>query len=318
MKVFFAGTPEFSVPSLKVLAQDPGIDVLGVFSQPSKPRGRGQRVKSTPVSDAAKRLGLPLYEVKNINEKENLNILAENKVEFLVVVAFGQKLSPELLEIPEKGAVNLHASLLPRYRGANPIQRALLNGDNESGLSTMLMDEGWDTGPVLMQKTLTIGPNETFKTLHDKMAREGAPLLLETLKKFSRGDIEPKQQKGKVVYASKLKPEEMELNWKEDAEFLERKIRALNPFPGARTSYKGEEWKIFGAEIKDNINGFEPGRIKVIDNRELIVQTGIGALKIKELQRPGKKALPAEKFLLGFPLESGSCFNGKGEKNAKK
>jgi len=314
MKVFFAGTPEFAVPSLKVLAADTEIEVVGVFSQPSRPRGRGQKTKPTAVAKTARELNLPLFEVKNINSRDNLDFIARKEADFLVVVAFGQRISRELLNLCKNGPVNLHASMLPKYRGPNPIQRAILNGDRESGLTTMLMDEGWDTGPILMQKSIPIENDDTLEKLHNKMAEEGAPLLLKTLKLFKIGKIKPKKQSGPAVHAPKLKPEEMYLDWEQGAALLERKIRALNPFPVARANYRGEEWKIWKGKSTKNIRGFQPGQLQVIDE-EIVVQTGNGALGILELQRPGRKALPSGAFLRGFPLKNGERFEGKGEKN---
>ncbi len=315
MKVFFAGTPDFAVPSLEALARENDIDAVGVFSQPSRPSGRGQKIRPTPVAQAAQKLGLPLKEVRDINSSENLNFIARNKPDFLVVVAFGQKIGSELLHLPDKGAVNLHASLLPRYRGPNPIQRAILNGDCESGLSTMLMDEGWDTGPILMQKKLTITSGETLGTLHDRMAKEGAPLLVQSLKLLAAGNIKPREQKGPSSHAPKLKNEEMYLDWEKDSELLERQVRALNPFPVARTYYQGEEWKIWESRKVEGFHCLKPGQIKVGPER-VFVQTGNGSLEILKLQRPGKKQLAVVEFLRGFPLEDGSSFGKEGEINA--
>ncbi len=314
MRVFFAGTPDFAVPSLKFLAADQETEVVGVFSQPPRPRGRGQKTKLTAVSQTARELNLPLYQVKNINSRDNLDFIAEKEADFLVVVAFGQKISGELLNICKNGAVNLHASMLPKYRGPNPIQRAILNGDRESGLTTMLMDEGWDTGPILMQKSIPIENDDTLGKLHNKMAEEGAPLLLKTLKLFNTGKINPQKQSGQPVHAPKLKQEEIYLDWEKDAENLERKLRALNPFPVARTYYRGEEWKIWKGEVLNNIPGYQPGQFKVI-NEEIVVQTKNEALGILKLQRPGKKPLPSGAFLRGYPLEDGDRFGRRGEKN---
>ena len=316
MRIFFAGTPDFAVPALEVLTAAQEIDVRGVFSQPSRPRGRGQKKKPPPVARTAGELGLRVHEVADINGEEILSLMARVEPEFLVVVAFGQKIGRELLKLPGKGAVNLHASLLPRYRGPNPIQRAILNGDKITGLSTMLMDEGWDTGPVLLQEELEIKNSDTLGSLHDRLARRGAPLLLETLKKFSRGQIEPQEQAEGGSHAPKLSTREMYLNWNNSACFLERQVRALNPFPGARVVFKDEEWKIWKAGVEKDIPGLTPGAIKTT-SRELLVQTGRGSLNLLQLQRPGKKPLAADAFLRGISLTPGSKLEIRGENNGR-
>ncbi len=314
MRIFFAGTPDFAIPALEVLNADQDIDVRGVFCQPSRPRGRGQKKKPAPVARAAQELGLMVHEVADINQEAQLAMLSRVQPAFLVVVAFGQKIGRDLLQLPDKGAVNLHASLLPRYRGPNPIQRAILNGDSVTGVSTMLMDEGWDTGPVFLQEKVEIRSNETLGSLHDRLAIRGAHLLPETLKKFFRGEIEPQKQPEGGVHAPKLSPEEMYLNWNYSAGFLERQVRALNPFPGARTVFGEEEWKIWKARVEKDIPGLKTGSIKTT-SREILVQTSQGSLNLLQLQRPGKKTLAGDEFLRGFSLPPGSRMEVRGEKN---
>lgn len=303
MRICFAGTPHFAIPSLQALHEDPAIQVLQVYTQPPRPRGRGQRIQPTPVANTAKDLGLEVVTVENINAPEHVNTLKALDLDFLVVVAFGQKLSSDLLTL-SRGAVNLHASLLPRYRGANPIQWAILNGDPTTGVTTMLMDEGWDTGPVLLQKSTFIDPSETGGELHDRLARLGAPVLVDTLQGLMEGTVEPKPQGEGGSFAPKLKKEDYTIHWGEDVRIIERQIRAFNPWPVARTKLEGEELRIWSArsQVLEQQRG-QTGEI--ISTQPLLIQGGQGLIEILEIQRPGKKRLPSQEFIKGFSLRLG-------------
>lgn len=313
MKVFLAGSAEFAIPSLRLLHNDRFIELVAIFSQPPRPRGRGQNVVPTPLAKEAGELGLPVIATENINQTKDLEYIEKSKPDVLLVVAFGQKISGKLLNIPKMGAVNLHASLLPLYRGPCPIQRAIMEGRDKTGVTTMLMDEGWDTGPILEQKVVKILDDDTGGTLHDRLAREGADLLLSTLKKMGAGKITPKPQDEKQAsQAPKIGKEEIYLDWEEDAFTLDCKIKAFNPWPVARTLYQDEELRIWKGQPVKGKTIAQPGEI--IEARPgscLKVQAGKNQLRILELQQQGRKRLPAGEFLKGYSLQVGKILGAE-------
>ena len=299
--IVFAGTPEFAQPSLESLAADSRFEVLGVITQPDRPAGRGQKLALSAIKQTALKLGLPVWQPVQIKDlAADLKKLAPD---FLVVVAYGQLLPIEILEIPKHGAINLHGSLLPKYRGAACIAAPILNGDPVSGVTIMLMDSGLDSGPILKQKEINLDPKETAASLHDKLSLLGAKYLGDTLASFYSGNIKPKDQPLEgISYFSSLKKEAGWLKWSKSAEALDREIRAYYPWPGSFTIWRGRRLKITKAEVfKGNeLKNELPGKVLVLD-KKLLVACGQGFLNILELQLEGGKVLETEVFLGGHP-----------------
>lgn len=311
MNLIFIGTTEFAVPSLRRLALDSDLNIAAIFTQPPRPKGRGRKIKPTAVELAALELALPIFPAENINEPALVQKIKALKPDFIIVIAFGQKIGAEILAVPPNGTINLHASLLPSYRGANPIQRAMLNGEKETGVTTMLMDVDWDSGPILLQEKIDIEDNN-FGQLAARLADLGAELLLKTIKNLQKGNLTPqKQDKNAVTAAPKLKKNEMIIDWSADAEVIARQIRSLNPFPLARTFYEDIEARIISArKIEGNYQG-QIGEIVLANPQDgLIVQTGAGLLGILEIQIPGRKKLEVKTFLRGFNMEEGKILKG--------
>lgn len=305
----FMGTPDFAVPSLRALARA-GFPLQAVITQPDRPRGRGHRLTPSPVKAAALELGLPVHQPERLDEPQVLAWLKELAPEAVVVVAFGQKIPSEVLHLPPLGCVNVHASLLPRYRGAAPIQRAIMAGDGVSGITTMLMDEGWDTGPILLQEELALRPDETGGSLHDRLAQLGARLLVETLQRLKAGTLQPTPQDDRLATrAPKLREGEQLIDWSQPAVVLERQVRALHPFPGAVTFHRGRRLIIERAAVAQEgpVGGpGEPGQVMdPAGQGRLLVRAGEGALEILQLRPAGKRSMTARDYLNGFPAEPG-------------
>ncbi|BAS27437.1 methionyl-tRNA formyltransferase [Limnochorda pilosa] len=310
MPVVFMGTPDFSVPSLRALVAS-GFQVLAVVTQPDRPRGRGQRLTPSPVKAAALALGLPVWQPEKLSEPGVLEALREIGPEAVVVVAFGQKVPPEVLHLPPLGCVNVHASLLPRFRGAAPIQRAILAGESETGVTTMLMDEGWDTGPMLLQERVPLRPDETGGSLHDRLAEVGARLLVETLRGLRSGAVRPIPQDDRLAtVAPRLKEDELLLEWTETAESLERKVRALAPLPGAVTFHRGRRLIVEAARVagEDEVQALpgEPGTLCTPARPgHLLVSALDLPLEILRLRPAGSRSMEGRAYLNGFPAEPG-------------
>jgi len=312
MRLVFMGTPEFSVVSLeKLLASK--HQVLGVVTQPDRPKGRGMKLAYSPVKTIALTHNLPVYQPESLPDEALMSFLKEVRPEAIVVVAYGLKIPPAILDLPLYGCINLHASLLPKYRGASPIQAVILNGETTTGVTTMKMDEGWDTGDLLLTRTVAIGETETFGTLHDRLAAIGAALLVETLDALEEGKITPQpQDHSAATYVRKLSPEDYILDWSHETVSLYNRIRAFDPMPGARTSLNGEPLKIWAARPGKGWYGLEaavPGTIGELVKEEewaLPVRTGDGVLLLTELQLPGKKRLTIEQFAAGNTLTAGT------------
>lgn len=305
----FMGTPDFAVPSLRALA-GAGFPILAVVTQPDRPRGRGHRLSPSPVKTAALELGLPVRQPERLDEPQVLAWLKELAPEAVAVVAFGQKIPSEILHLPPLGCVNVHASLLPRYRGAAPIQRAIMAGDRVSGITTMLMDEGWDTGPILLQEETALAPDETGGSLHDRLAQMGARLLVETLQRLQAGTLKPTPQDDRLATrAPKLREEEQLIDWSQPADVIERLVRALHPFPGAVTFHQGRRLIIERAAVAApplaGSQPGEPGRVVLPGQGRLLVQTGRGILELLQLRPAGKASMAARDYLNGFPVEPG-------------
>lgn len=301
------GTPDFAVPTLEALI-GAGHELAAVVTQPDKPKGRGKAVLMTPVKERALECGIPVYQPKRVREPEFLDVLRKLNPDVIVVVAFGQILPREILTLPPFGCVNVHASLLPKYRGAAPIQWAVIDGETVSGVTTMQMNEGLDTGDILEQEEISLDPEETGGSLFEKLASLGGKMILSTLKGLEDGSIIPRAQ-GEMTtpYAKMLTKAMGEIDWSMDAASIERLVRGLNPWPSAYTYVNGKTLKIWKARVEAGEAGNEPGQVRVTKDR-LLVETGNGVLSILELQLEGKKRMEAAAFLRGFSIETGRKF----------
>ena len=306
MKIVFMGTPEFSVPTLKSII-DSEHEIIAVVTQPDKPKGRGKEMSSTPVKEAALMAGIPVYQPARVKEESFLAIIRQMKPDVIVVVAFGQILPKALLDIPKYGCINVHASLLPKYRGAAPIQWAVINGEKEAGITAMYMEEGLDTGDMLMKVTVPVEDKETGGSLHDKLSLLGGDLILRTLKALEDGTaVRSRQDESRSSYVKMLTKAMGCLDFNQDAVKLERLIRGLNPWPSAYTSLNGKTLKIWDASVVDHEYSGETGEIVEVLKDALVVKTNKGALAIKELQIEGKKRMTAEAYLRGCSISTGT------------
>lgn len=312
MKIIFMGTPDFAVGTLEALVEA-GHEITLVVSQPDKPKGRGHAMQPTPVKEAALKHDLPVYQPRKIRETEAADYLDGIEADVIVVVAFGQLIPKRILEMKKYGCINVHASLLPKYRGAAPIQWAVIDGEKESGVTIMQMDEGLDTGDMLSKVVIPLDEKETGGSLFDKLSAEGAKLCVETLARMEQGRITPeKQGDSPTAYASMLNKYMGNIDWTKDAPSIERLVRGLNPWPSAYTRLNGKTLKIWDCEVlsQDASEG-TCGEILKITKDALIVQTGSGALAIKELQLEGKKRMDAGAFLRGFHVEPGTILQAE-------
>ncbi|WP_373532370.1 methionyl-tRNA formyltransferase [Vampirovibrio sp.] len=319
IKIVFLGTPAFSIPALKALVADDRIEIAAVITQPDRPAGRGQKLTPPPIKTLADTLGLPVFQTVSIKKDEPLKAhLKSLAPDFLVTVAFGQILTQEVLDIPKMATVNAHASLLPEFRGANPIQQAILQGKSQTGITTMLTELGVDTGPMLLKHTLTIGPEETMGQLTERLSESAGPLLVDTLVGMVNGSVQPEVQAHELAtHAPKCQKEDAILDWQASADQLQLKIRAFNPAPGAATFLEGERVKLLKVrtyqppaadhspdqssdQSEEMINTGQPGQILAIIETGLLVQTGQGTLEILSLQPAGKKEMPARDWALGY------------------
>ena len=306
MRVVFMGTPDFSVPTLEKIIEA-GHEVIGVVTQPDKAKGRGKKVLFPSVKETALAHDLPVYQPRRARDPEFIEEMKTLNPDVMVVVAFGQILPKAILDIPKYGCINVHASLLPKYRGAAPIQWAVIRGEKVSGVTTMQMDVGLDTGDMLLKKEVLLDEEETGGSLHDKLSTLGGDLLIETLKKIEAGDIHPEKQDDSQAgeYARMLDKNLGRIDFSMPAVEIERLIRGLNPWPSAFTSYNGKTMKLWKAKA-DNCGQGVPGQVIHVDKNSFTVQTGQGTLQILELQMEGKKRMDAGAFLRGCPLETGT------------
>ena len=303
LRIAFMGTPDFSVPALKAL-NDAGHEVIAVYTQPPRPAGRGQAPRPGPVARYATEAGIPVFTPVSLKGAEEQARFAALAPDVAVVVAYGLILPQAVLDVPPLGCLNLHASLLPRWRGAAPIQRAIWAGDEETGVAVMKMEAGLDTGPVLAVRRTPISAEDTAGTLHDRLAAMGAELLIETLPRWAAGEIVPQPQPEEgVTYAEKIGKEEGRIDWRQPAEAVSRQIRALSPWPGAYTFVEGERLKVLAARPEQGAAGAVPGR--VLDD-ELLIACGEGALRLLRVQRPGKRPMAAAEMLRGRPVAAGT------------
>lgn len=303
LRIVFMGSPDFATPTLKALAGS--YEIAGVVTQPDRPAGRGRQLTPPPVKVLAEELGLPVIQPRRLKEPEAMQNLSAWNPDLIVVAAFGQILRSEALDLPQYGCLNVHASLLPRWRGAAPIPAAILHGDELSGVTIMRIDPGLDTGPILSQRSTHIGPEETAGALSQRLAELGADLLLETIPGYLRGDILPQpQDDARSTYAPMLKKEDGLLDFNQSAEYLARQVRAYNPWPGSFTFWQGQRLKVLRAHAEDL---YSPGAGKASVQADFpSVGTGEGLLVLEEVQPAGKKAMPGEIFLNGAKDWEGS------------
>lgn len=316
LRIVFMGTPEFAVPSLQALL-DAGFDVVGVFTQPDRPRGRGYKVTHSPVKQAALAAGLHVFQPLRLRDEEALAALRSLQPDVIVVVAFGQLLPPTVLQLPPLGCVNVHASLLPKYRGAAPIQAAIAAGETVTGVTTMYMDEGMDTGDIILQRKVPIEPADDAGTLHDKLSRAGAELLVETLRRIEAGDA-PRwpQDDALATYAPKVEREHAAVDWRKPAEELFNHVRAYRPWPGAYTVHRGRMLKVLdvvplqeetaGERAPRGADGGPaPGQVVAVTNDGFVVQTGAGQLLVRRVQPPNAQAMSGRDYVNGYRLSVG-------------
>ena len=307
MKIIFAGTPHFAASALKALLAN-NHEVVAVLTQPDRPAGRGMQLAPSPVKQLAVQHGIPVMQPLTLRSAEVQQQLAALQADVMVVAAYGLILPLAVLQMPRLGCLNIHASLLPRWRGAAPIQRAILAGDSETGITIMQMDEGLDTGSMLLKKPCIIGAHDTAQTLHDKLAILGAQAIIEVLSKLDQGSLAGvTQDASQATYAAKLVKAEAELDWTQSATHLERAIRAYNPVPVAYSSLQGTTIKIWQAKMADEGQG-EAGTVLAVDKNGIQVACGQGALSLEVLQRPNGKSLPASQFVQGFIIKVGDRF----------
>ncbi|WP_455217572.1 methionyl-tRNA formyltransferase [Kaarinaea lacus] len=302
LKILFAGTPEFAAITLRALL-DTEHEVVAVYTQPDRPAGRGRKLTASPVKTLAQEQGIPVQQPVSLKDPVAQQELAAYQADLMVVVAYGLILPKAVLETPRLGCINIHASLLPRWRGAAPIQRAILAGDTQTGITIMQMDAGLDTGDMLHIVISPIEPGETAAMLHDKLAVLGAQALLDTLPGLAEGTIHPRpQDDSQATYAEKLQKEEAELDWQESAESLARKVWGLNSWPVAFTRFEGKNLRIWQATPLASKGEGQPGEVIAESHEGIDVKTGNGVLRIQQLQLPGGKPLTAEQFLNAHSL----------------
>jgi methionyl-tRNA formyltransferase len=306
MRIVFMGTPEFAVPTLRALLHSPH-QVAGIVTQPDRPKGRGQKLAASPVKQLALQQGIPILQPLKMKDPAFLEALAAWKPAVIVVAAFGRILPKVVLDLPPKGCINVHASLLPKYRGASPIQWAIIRGERETGITTMLMDEGLDTGAILLQETVPIAPEDTAGTLSAKLAEVGCRLLIETIARLENGTLVPRpQDHAAATMAPLLKKEDGLIDWSLPAVELANRVRGLTPWPGAYTYLGENRWRICTAAALDRpAPTAPPGTIVAVEKEGLLVSTGSGVLRITELQPANSRRMSVAHYLAGHPLMPG-------------
>ena len=321
MKIVFMGTPDFAVPALKALAESAKHEVSLVVTQPDRPRGRSGKPAPSDVKLCAEQYGIPVFQPEKVREEAAVERLRRENADIFVVAAFGQLLPKTILEMPRFGCINIHGSLLPAYRGAAPVQWAVLDGQKEAGDTIMQMNEGLDTGDILMQESIPLSADETAGSLYDKLSSMGGPLLLKALDAIEAGTVTPVPQGDSGTHYAKMLRKEMgNIDWTKSAEEIGRLVRGLNPWPSAYTHWNGKMLKIWMAEPVtqeelsalgcDEKNGIDlkeaqPGTVMIVTKDTLMVQTGDGLLALTELQMEGKKRMPVQTFLMGCRLQTG-------------
>jgi methionyl-tRNA formyltransferase len=308
LKIIFAGTPHFAAAALDTLLSQ-SFDVVAVLTQPDRPAGRGMQLTPGAVKQLALQHSLPVLQPRTLRDAAIQNEIAAFAADVMVVAAYGLILPQSVLQLPRYGCLNIHASLLPRWRGAAPIQRAILAGDSETGITVMQMDVGLDTGDMLLKKFCPITPQDNAQTLHDKLAALGAEAIVETLHVLQQNRLEcTPQDASQTTYAAKLDKAEAQMNWANEATHLANAVRAYNPFPAATAIFNATSLKIWQASVRADLQG-TPGTVLAIEKNGIIVACGQGALCLEVLQRPGAKALPAAQFVQGFAIHAGDQFS---------
>lgn len=313
MKIIFMGTPDFAVGILEALL-NAGHEIVLAVTQPDKPKGRGKAMQFPPVKQAALTHNIEVFQPKRVREPECVAYLSSFQPDLMIVAAFGQILSKELLEMPKYGCVNVHASLLPKYRGAAPIQWAVINGDRITGVTTMQMDVGIDTGDILEKKEVPLAEDETGGSLFDKLAKAGASLCVSTIAHIEDGTItRTRQNEAEATHVGMISKQMGQIDWQRPAIEIERLIRGLNPWPSAYTSLEGKTLKIWKAAVldMDTQDTAEAGTVVFADKKRMVIQTGAGQLSLQEVQLEGKKRMPVDAFLRGFPVKEGMVLGQK-------
>lgn len=306
MRVIFMGTPDFSVGILEEIIKA-GHEVVLAVTQPDKPKGRGNTVQFPPVKETALTHGIEVYQPTKIRDAECVEYLRKYHADIMIVAAFGQILSKEILDMPRYGCVNVHASLLPKYRGAAPIQWAVINGEKVSGVTTMRMDIGIDTGDMIEKVEVPLDKEETGGSLFDRLAEEGAKLCVHTMSEIEAGRATyTKQDESEATHTSMIKKQFGKIDWTKSAVEIERLVRGLNPWPSAYTSLNGKTLKIWRTSVEEADSGAKAGTIVSLNKDEIAVQTGKGILLLQEVQLEGKKRMPVDAFLRGYQLEKGA------------
>ena len=310
MKTVFMGTPDFAVPPLHALIEA-GYEVAAVVTQPDKPKGRGKTLLPTPVKEEALMHEIPVYQPQKVrNNQEFLETLKEINPDIIIVAAFGQIIPKEVLDLPKYGCINIHASLLPKYRGAAPIQQAVIDGEKESGVTIMQMGEGLDTGDMISKIIIPLAPEETGGSLFGKLAQAGAELLIKTLPSIEQGTAERVKQpeESPTPYASMITKQMGLMDFSKSAEELERLVRGLNPWPSAYTFINGKTLKVWKCRVSDKQTDADPGTVFLTDKEGIHAACGKGSLILTEVQLEGKKRMETEAFLRGYHIEDGTCF----------
>ena len=309
MKIVFMGTPDFAVGVLEALIEA-GYEITCVVTQPDKAQGRSGKLVASPVKQCALAHEIPVFQPVRIKKPEEVAVLKQYEADVYIVAAFGQILSREILDIPKYGCINIHASLLPKYRGASPIQHVIIDGEEKTGVTIMQMDAGLDTGDMLYKKEVVIEDTDTFETLHDKLMVIGGEAIVEALPLLTEGKLTPEKQNGEEsCYASLITKDMGRLDFRRSAVVLDRQIRGMNPWPSAYTSYQSKQLKIWRAvpvlELSDEAGEFQPGSICNVTKDFVEIRCGEGALRIAELQLEGKKRMSTHDFLLGVKMQVG-------------
>jgi len=310
LRIVFCGTPTFALPSLRLLLAQPDFTVDGVVTQPDRPRGRGQETAGSPVKDAALAAGVAIYQPEKIKSESAYDYFQRVAPDVVVIIAYGQIIPARLIEIPRLGWINLHASLLPKYRGAAPINWAIVNGEKRSGLTTMKIDAGLDTGPMLLKHATAIGPDETAPELAARLAEAGAPLMAETLRKLERGEITPTpQDNSKATHAPPLKKEDGRIDWNLIAPQIYNHIRGLQPWPGAYTTFRGKTCQIWGKPLQPVAAGGMPGIIlPTKEDGLLVICGGPSVFRVDHAQLEGRKRVTGFEFMNGARIKPGEIF----------
>ncbi len=308
MRILFFGTPDFAVPSLKTLI-DAGEDIIAVVTQPDRVKGRGHALSAPPVKQVAVSEGIPVLQPSGVRTEEFLSHVSRMKPDAVAVVAYGKIIPPSLIGLPPLGCVNVHASLLPKYRGAAPIQWAIINGEEKTGVTTMLMNEGLDTGDILLQEEMQIGEEDDAYTIALRLSGKGASLLYVTLQGLHKGTLHPRPQSGDTSYARPLRKEDGKIDWSWDARRIFNLVRGTFPWPGAYCRLSGERIVILRAIAREDATGVVPGRVRGIDDNAIYIGTGKGFLAVLEVKPEGRKAMSAGAFARGKRLKEGDSFD---------